>query len=324
MARGHKRARLAGLLLMTLLLLGAIGYLLASRILKNSPARAATSALIYGTNLSLYDTNDQVVDSPTARRLLKQVHMPIIRMPFRFSLSDAYEVQALRAIQDIGAIPLIILHGPIDPNALNDDRHLLALAQGVFGNHTVYVEYGNEADLAGFDVWRYTASWNVVVPVLKAMAPTYKFVGPVTFQPDPAYIATFDKYADPRPDANSWHEYVCYPNSSDAYCLAHLADWTTDIQQTNAAVRAAIGTTLPIMITEWNLDAAPDARYMSSDFMRTWTARALQTLAANVPDGMMAAMQYCVTNNPNFSLIDGSNIPTAEGQTLFQMLASAG
>lgn len=286
--------------------------------------RGGTLPLIYGTNMSLYDTTDQVVNNPATQRRLEQAHMPIIRMPFRHSLPNAYEVRALQTIKHIGAIPLVIVHGATDPTALADDRHLIRLVQSVFGNSAVYVEYGNEADLAGIDVAHYVASWNQVVPHLKAMAPTYKFIGPVTAYDDIAYIATFDKTAKPRPDANSWHEYVCNPGDSDAYCMDHIVDWTVGIQQTNRAVRAAIGTTLPSMITEWNLDATPDPRYAEADFIHAWTARALSTLAANVPNGLVAAMQYCATNNPNFGLIDGTNHLTLEGQTFFQTLESSG
>jgi hypothetical protein len=162
-----------------------------------------------------------------------------------------------------------------------------------------------------------------VIPSLKAMAPTYKFVGPVNFQFDPAYLATFDRYANPRPDVNSWHEYVCYPHSSNDYCVDHLADWTAHVRQANEVVRAAIGTMLPIMITEWNLDAAPDARYADGDFMQAWTAQALETLSTAMPLGLMGAMQYCVTNNVHFDLIDASNVPTPQGRALFRALASS-
>jgi hypothetical protein len=177
-----------------------------------TPRHASRLPLIYGVNLSLYDTNDQIVNTDTTQQLLRQKRVPIIRMPFRFELPDAYELRALRAIKAIGAIPLAILYGPTDPNGLADDRHLISQLQSVFGNDTVYVEYGNEADLAGVDVSRYTESWNATIPQLKAMAPTYKFIGPVNFEYNPAYIATFDKYAKPRPDLNSWHEYVCHPH----------------------------------------------------------------------------------------------------------------
>jgi hypothetical protein len=277
--------------------------------------------LIFGTNMALYDSSDQLLNSMASLQLLKHADVPIIRMPFRSPRGNISEVKALRAIQFIGAIPLVIVHGPTDPNALADDRQLIQLVGNIFGTGLVYVEFGNEPDLAGVDAQGYAASWNAVIPTLKAMAPTYKFIGPSTSTFDPSYLATLDKFANPRPDANSWHEYVCTPNSSDEDCLARLADWTTHILQINNAVSAAIGTAVPLMITEWNLDASVDPRVADQSFMRAWTARALQTLAANTTNGLIGAMQYCVASNEKFNLIDPANSLTPEGQVFFQTLA---
>jgi hypothetical protein len=320
-----------GVIITTIVLLSAA--MVGSLAYMGIPARAAAPApvaaqnseptpspLIFGMNMSLFDTNDQIVNNPATQQLLRRERVPIIRMPFRSTLSDAYELQTLQAIKTIGAIPLVIIQGAADVNALADDTHLIGLVQRVFGKSTVYVEYGNEEDLAGIDVTRYTNSWNAVVPHLKAMAPTYQFGGPVNYQYNPTYVATFDQHANPRPDFNSWHEYVCGTSDSDAYCLAHIANWTTHIQATNSAVAAAIGTTIPIMITEWNLDPQQDPRYTNASFIQPWTLTALQTLEANTANGLVAAMQYCATNNQGFELIDSGNNLTPQGQTFFQQL----
>lgn len=320
----HRRGLWAGLLT-----IGLLGAALVAAILVNPLrfSRAASSAtphptpLLYGANMALFDAHDQIVQNAGSQQLLKQQGMAIIRMPFRSGLADSVEVQALQAIKNIGASPLIIVHGAVDANVTQDDMHEIQLTQSVFGSSTVYVEFGNEEDLAGVNVSKYTAAWNATVPKLKAMAPTYKFIGPVNFQYNPTYIATFDKNASPRPDFNSWHEYVCNTSESDSYCLTHIANWSTHVTLTNQAVKAAIGVTLPIMITEWNLDPQQDPRYSNSTFMRQWTQTALNTLSANTAYGVVAAMQYCATNNQGFNLIDGSNQPTAEGQTLFTALA---
>lgn len=280
--------------------------------------------LLYGVNMALYDTQDHLVNDPAKRELFRKYHVSVVRMPFRVSLPDSYEVKALQAIKAIGAVPLVILHGPTDPEALDKDRHIIRLVQSVFGNSTVYVEYGNEPDLDGVDVWHYINSWNGVIPHLKAMVPNYKFIGPVNYHSDPVYIAIFDKYANPRPDLNSWHEYACLGGQPDASCLAQTASWTQHIRATNNAVRSAIGTTLPIMITEWNLDAYKDGRYTNTTFMQEWTALAIQTLAANMSNGLVAAMQYCATNNAVLELVDGTGGFTPEGQTFFHLLGIAG
>ncbi|HEX9038476.1 MAG TPA: hypothetical protein VF808_15950 [Ktedonobacterales bacterium] len=281
----------------------------------------ALAPMTLGTNLALYDTNDQVVNDAGAQRALLRMGVPIVRMPFRAFLPDAFELRALWVIRSLGAIPLVIVHGPADAQALADDRHAIELVQQVFGRSEVYVEFGNEPDLAGYSASAYTASWNQVVPALKAMAPTYKFAGPVTFQADPAYVAYFDQYAVPRPDVNTWHEYVCYPYSADAYCLQHLANWGAHIQATNTAVAAAIGAPLPVMITEWNLDATHDARYANSAFMEQWVAAAAHELATDRTFGLVAAMQYCASNNSDLSLIGATGAATPEGQ-VFQVVAS--
>jgi hypothetical protein len=91
----------------------------------------------------------------------------------------------------------------------------------------------------------------------------------------------------------------------------------------NHVVQAAIGKTIPIMITEWNLDDRPDPRYQQSAFIEQWTTEALATLAANRANGLFAAMHYCVTNNPNFSLITLSGSYTPAGQAFFTALQQA-
>ncbi len=290
---------------------------------KGSAVALSRPPLILGTNLGLFDSSDRVVTSRAAQTLLQRARVPIIRMPFRSPTGSIVELEALRAIQYIGAIPLVIVHGPTDAKALPDDLQLLALVRSVFGKGIVYVEFGNEPNLLGIGAQRYAAAWNQVIPALAASSPTYRFVGPALSVPDPAYIATFDRLAKPRPYANSWHEYACVPSDTDGYCLRHLASWTADIERVNAAVGTAIGTTLPVMFTEWNLDAQPDPRWQRPGFMRSWTELALKTLGADVGVGLLAALQYCVSNNGAEELIGSGDRLTPEGQVFFQALRRA-
>src|SRR5690242_2748810 len=153
---------------------------------------------IFGTNMGLYDGNEQMLQ-PSTQAVLKSWQTPVVRMPFRTSLSDNVELQALLAIKTMGATPLVIVHGAVDSSVLSDDQHLLSLTAQVFGSSLVYVEYGNEEDLAGIDDVTYTNSWNAVVPTLKAQHPTYAFMGPVNFQKNPTYIGYFVGHANPAP-----------------------------------------------------------------------------------------------------------------------------
>src|SRR5207253_3519772 len=86
---------------------------------------ASVSPLIFGTNLSLFDGNDQVLNSATTRNELQQMHFRIIRMPARSSLSNGTEIQAAQAIKSMGAYALVILRGAVDVNVLADDTRLV-------------------------------------------------------------------------------------------------------------------------------------------------------------------------------------------------------
>ncbi len=270
------------------------------------------SPFLFGTNLGLFDSHDQVLVSATTRDLLQQIHPRIIRMPVRSSLSEATEIQAAQIIKNLGATPLLSLRGAVDPNVLADDSRIVNDMNRIFGSGIVYYEYGNEEDLLGVEVNGYTASWNAVVPQLKRLALHGQFVGPVNFQYNRTYLTTFLQRANPRPDEVSWHEYTCDDSWASSICISHIANWTRHFTDARAAMTATIGTALPIMITEWNYapNAVPnDGKNNNPAFMSTWTAAALQTLAAN---GIYASMQYSVTNTA-IPLISANNALTAQG-----------
>jgi hypothetical protein len=63
------------------------------------------SPLLWGTNLSLQDTNDQVLNSGTTRALLQQMHLHIIRIPTRSNMADSTIQHAAQIVHDLGATP---------------------------------------------------------------------------------------------------------------------------------------------------------------------------------------------------------------------------
>jgi hypothetical protein len=287
-----------------------------------TPASSVDSS-IFGVNMSLFDGNEQMITDAATRAIFVGWHTPVIRMPFRSTLSDAVELQALTAISSMGATPLVIVHGATDANVLADDTHLLSLASQVFGSSLVYVEYGNEEDLAGVNATTYTNSWNATVPTLKALHPTYQFIGPVNFQYNPTYVGYFVGHAQPLPDIVSWHEYVCNTSETTAYCMSHIANWATHVSLTNAAEVTAIGHTVPFMFTEWNMDPQNDPRYLDPTVMGPWTAAALQELQQLVPQGLVGAQLYTAdSHGGGFELVDSSNALTPEGTAFAGALGS--
>jgi hypothetical protein len=279
-----------------------------------TPNNAQISPLLFGTNLSLYNGNDQVLTSTTTRTLLQQIHTHIVRMPIRDEVPEAVNIQAAQAIKGLGATPLIILHGATFQNPLADDMLVVRDMNRIFGEDIVYYEFGNENDLQGVAVDRYTATWNATVPQLKRLAIHAHFVGPVNFHYDHYYLSTFLQNANPRPDEISWHEYSCADAQAPDVCIAHVAHWTDNVQDARALMTSTIGAALPIMITEWNYapDAVPnDGKNNNSAFMRTWTTTALQTLGAN---RVFASMQYSCTH-PIMPLITTDDTLTVQGST---------
>src|ERR1700687_4749301 len=95
------------------------------------------SPLLFGTNMGLFDNNDQVLTSASARSQLQQMHVRIIRMPIRSSLTEATEIQAAQIIKSLGAVPLVVLRGQLDKNVLADDLRTIHDMNTIFGQNTV-------------------------------------------------------------------------------------------------------------------------------------------------------------------------------------------
>lgn len=259
-------------------------------------AGTQTSPLLFGTNLALVDATDTFLRSTATRALLQQIHTRIIRMPTRDYLSEAITIQTAQLIKDIGAIPLVNLRGAVDRTVLADDTRVIQDMNHVFGTQTVYYEYGNEEEAQDITAAQYTASWNAIIPQLKQLAPQGQFIGPVNAKYKPDYLMAFLANAQPRPDQISWHEYTCDDDRTRDECIANIATWTTHIQNARARMTSALGTALPIMITEWNYTPkvnAYDSKHHDSAFMSAWTTQAMQTLAAN---HIFASMQYACTD----------------------------
>ncbi len=269
------------------------------------PIAASSSrspSTIYGINLSMYGPGapDQFVDDPATRALFASLAVPFVRVPIRPGVPDQRLLAAMRSVSASGATPVIILHGPAVPGALAIDIHLLGLVKSVFGSRTVYLEFGNEEDDSGISAQAYTAAWNMIIPELRARsARSYRYGGPVAYDDDLPYIRYFVRHAVPRPNFLSWHEYVCGPQNTDRYCDTHIARWAAHFKATNALVRRTIHTTLPIMITEWNLDANSDPRYADRAFIGPWITAALRELMQLRSHGLIGAMYYTATSNQN-------------------------
>lgn len=318
---------LATILLLLILVPVVVTNLQKQRNLQNQAAASSVSSLIFGTNLTLTDANDQFLTSAQTRTILSQIHVQLIRMPIR-SFAPAspspWETTTMQDIKAMGAIPLIVLKfHQTDP--VGAAIAVVKQAASIFGTSQVYFELGNEVDLAfGVTSQQYTAEWNQVIPQLALIDPNAKFIGPVNFQSNPKYEADFYHTAVPKPDAISWHEYTC-GNGQDAQtvCIGHIANWKNHITAFKAAIQSNGDQIPPVFITEWNYDPNnpnPDSR-ATAQFQQQFTQTALQELAN---DGVAGAAHYVATGHQYYNLVDPGDILTPEGQMFGQMWNTLG
>lgn len=275
-------------------------------LLYSTPAYAdsSSSQLLFGTNLFLNDASDQFLTSQTTRNALLAMHVHLIRMPIRsVGGPSSWEVQAMQDIYDMGVTPMIILkYSQTDP--LGAAQQVLTQAVSIFGNQTIYAEFGNERDLAGVTAAQYTTAWNTYFPTLQSQFPTVKFGGPVNYQTNSSYISYFVHNATPKPDFISWHEYTCDNSATGATCIANISNLASHISTTKAAIQGNGDTLPPIFISEWNYDPnppSPDSR-VTVAFQQQFVQTMLQEL---YNDGVFGAAQYLAANgNQYYNLID--------------------
>ncbi|WP_220202687.1 hypothetical protein [Reticulibacter mediterranei] len=279
-----------------------------------APMTGGGSTMLLGTNLNIQDSSDQVLTSSATRTALQKMHVGLFRIPTRDGQSDSIVTQAAQITKSMGAAPLVILQGDkATSDALDNDTRIIKIMNSIFGSGVVYYEYGNEQDFFyKLQPKDYTDSWNRLIPQLKKLALNGRFIGPVNYQYNGSYLQYFLQNAQPRPDAVSWHEYTCASDWTNDICMSHLDNWTVHFNNARGIMNSTIGTSLPIMITEWNYTANPisgDGKSDNDTFMSAWTTKALQTFAAN---GIFAAAQYSCTEYAA-PLVDSDGTMTAQG-----------
>lgn len=320
MQRWHKKTILL-IILIILLLIIPLTFTQTQQVhITKEYAATSVSPLIFGTNLTLNDANDQFITSQQTRSQLSQIHVQLIRIPIRGVGGPApWEVTAMQDIKTMGISPIIILkYSQADPAGAA--KLVIQQANTIFGNSVVYYEFGNERDLAGIDQVAYTNTWNQVLPQIKSLPTNGRFGGPTNFQTNPTYIAYFVEHANPSPDFISWHEYTCGNSTPSQTCIDNIHHWTSHITNTKSAIQAnpTHKTVPPIFITEWNYDPnnpSPDPR-ATPQFQQQFTQTALQELSN---DGVTGATHYVATGHTEYNLVDLNGQLTAEGQTFGQM-----
>jgi len=277
------------------------------------------SPLLFGTNLDFSTQltgTQQALPSNQVSTLLQSMHLQIVRVTVPENPSSAALKSIAQYVQSLKTVPLISLHGPLYPRAQADNTLVVQTMKQVFGDTTVYYEYGDEEDALGISADQYTTAWNANVPQLKRLSPTAHFIGPVTYRYDPDYLRAFLQKAQPRPDEVSWHEFACDGAWSKQQCINGIGVWGGHLASARAMMKPLFGgKPLPIMITEWNYAANArnnDGKSTDNTFLSNWTKAALQTFAVNQ---VFASMQYSGIRS-SAPLINTTEQLTTQGQMM--------
>jgi hypothetical protein len=103
--------------------------------------------------------------------MLKQAQVRIVRFPASTtSVPEAKVVSAASAVQQVGAVPVVVLPATTSNDAASKATIMVKDMNRIFGQTTVYYEYGNEDDIAGTSATQYSTAWNAQVPALKQLA----------------------------------------------------------------------------------------------------------------------------------------------------------
>jgi hypothetical protein len=283
-------------------------------------------------NVTGFAPDDQFVNSTALQAKIASRNIPYLRIPFRDGWTDSQYLRMLDAVVNAGATPLAIVHGACT-NSLSVSDHYLNLVDRATKKGAYFVEYGNEEDHScnggpAISPATYTAGWNRDIPTLHAHHPRAHFIGPVTATYHGAYIQKFMQTAKPRPDAVSYHDYACDASDSNQTCLDGISAWSTFATDLKNRMRNNVGYTVPVWITEWNMDPFDEVRYQQP-FIQTWTSRALREWSSLRKTGKVAVtFLYAISGHGTFNgscsgfqLFCADKSMTLQGKTFFRNLS---
>lgn len=301
------------------------------------PSKAATppNPLVWGTNLAMDNSSDQFLSNSGAAPALQGLHTQLVRMPIRDQLTTSDYTNALNKIKQMGATPLIIVHGA-NYNGHTDpypsDSALLRLAKSIFPTQTVYVDFGNEEDLGGVSVSTYVSDvygWNAEMPKFKQITGSnFKYGGPVGYQYNESYLKTFASTANPTPDYIVWHAYAgsCGHNTgtgtpdSQSKLLASVDNWGVHLQQIGGDMASIGHKGMPIIIDEWNYASdlgvsGSNSPCWSNDqaFINQFFTKVFTTFVNAQQYGLIGSAEYEAFMGKDESMIVSGNSVTYQG-----------
>ncbi len=268
--------------------------------------KQGVSSYLFGTNDTYEWSPNNIQTQPAIQQALRSAGFTLIRSFFPDKASDSDIEKRIQTIENSGAHCLGVI---TNISNVSFDKHLISY----LGSRCQLYEFGNEPDLNGISIQNYLQQWNSVIPQLRKINPSAKFIGPVTYndQGNHGFMQTFltgVKASGILPDAISFHWYPCY-NDSKGSCLSKANSYSKVAQGVHAMIRATLGKDLPVGISEWNYDPGnpPPAYGDDPQFIASFTTNALHSM---MQGNVAFACQFDAASYSGYGRLDMFDVTT--------------
>ncbi|SRR6266487_71542 len=264
------------------------------------------SSFLFGTNDTYEWSDNNIQTQPAIQYALRSGGFTLIRTFFPDKGSDTDITKRVETIEKSGARCLGVI---TNISNVPFDEHLVSF----LGSRCLLYEFGNESDWNDISVQTYLQQWNTVIPLLRKINPSAKFIGPVNSNAlgNNDFMQNFlegVKASGVLPDAVSFHWYPCYQNT-EAVCLSNADTAGQAVESVRSLVQSILHKDLPIGITEWNFDPdnPPPAYGDGAQFMTKFTTVALQSM---IQAGVAFACQFDAASYAGYGHLDMFNVAT--------------
>ncbi len=276
------------------------------------------SSYLFGTNDSYEWSPNNIQTQPLIQQALRVAGFTLIRSFFPDKASDSVIEKRVQTIENSGAHCLGVITNISD---VSFDKHLVSY----LGSRCQLYEFGNESDLNGISIQTYLQQWNKVIPLLRQINSSAKFIGPVTYndQGNHDYMQKFlqgVKASAILPDAISFHWYPCYQDS-EASCLNKANSYSQVAQGVKSLVRSILGKDLPVGISEWNYDPGnpPPSYGDDPQFITRFTTVALTSM---MQGGVAFACQFDAADYGGYGRLDMFNVTTNQPKSQYYAISN--
>jgi hypothetical protein len=275
-----------------------------------------TSSYLFGTNDSYEWSSLNIETQPAIQAALRTAGFTLLRTFFPDGATDVVIDQRIETITNSGAECLGVITDTADTAF---DEHLVQY----LGDRCDLYEFGNEPDYSHDSAETYLKQWNTLVPRLRRINPSAKFIGPVTSSGTGVhdFMQTYlngVKASGVLPDAISFHYYPCF-NDGQADCLAKAGSFADATYTVRSMVKATLGKELPVGITEWNYDPGnpPPAYGDDASFISDFTMAAIHAMATA---GVTFACQFDAASYGGYGRLDMFDVTSAQPKPQYTAL----